>query len=321
MRVLAVLGDYLGALCLQELVDQGDEVVAVVTYPDDPKPGAPLEASARRVAERNHLPLLQPPIGELNSPHFVALARALHPDLIVSMNYPMIFKADLLEIPCLGCVNQHPSRLPAGRGMTPAWWHLLTGGEQSWITLHYLDAGIDTGEIIAQGAVPVIPEDDGYTIDRKVSQMGHRLLAENLPLIRDGRAPRIPQSQIGVTPSYYSWKAYRARIPWRKSAQEIALHVRCLTHPKSEPSWTGCAYTRIAGQKVCVWAAEVAQADGLATRSALPGQVLAVMGQGLLVAAGQGQVILRDVSLEGKPETGLADLVGLLGARLPMVFA
>ena len=116
MRVVAILNGYTGALCLQELVDQGDEVVGVVTSPGDPSPGRPPETSVKLTADRNTLPVYQPPMRDVNKPEFVELLRKLEPDLIVSMHFPVIFKVELLEVPPLGCVNEHPSRLPAGRG-------------------------------------------------------------------------------------------------------------------------------------------------------------------------------------------------------------
>jgi len=320
MRVVAIVNGYTGALCLQELVDQGDEVVGVVTGPGDPSPHRPPEASVKLTADRNLLPVYQTPYERINTPEFVAVLRKLKPDLIVSMHYPVIFKREILEIPPLGCVNEHPSRLPAGRGMTPSFWHMLIGDDRNWITLHYLDPRIDTGDVISQGWVEITPEDTGITTSRKLSREGHRIFREALPLIREGRAPRIPQDQIeGVKPCYYSWKPWYARILWDWPAEKIALHVRTLTHPKDRGSWTGEAYTFLGGHKVRVWQAKVAEGDWT-TQAARPGQLLAVIGQGLLVRAGEGAVILTDADVEGWEERGLDGLFDLVSTGLPTFF-
>jgi methionyl-tRNA formyltransferase len=320
MRVVAILNGYTGALCLQELVDQGDQVVGVVTSPGDPSPGMAPEASVKLTADRNYLPVYQPPMQDVNKPEFIEVLRGLRPDLIVSMHFPVIFGRALLEIPPLGCVNEHPSRLPAGRGMTPSCWHMLIGEDKNWITLHYLDAGIDTGDVISQGWIAITPEDSGATSGRKLSEEGRRIFGEALPLIREGKAPRIPQDQIaGVKSSYYSWKPHYARIGWDRPAEEIALHVRTLTHPKEVPSWTGCAYTHLAGRKISVWRAQVADGGRWAQREADPGEILALNGEGVLVKAGQGAVLLTDVDVEGAAEEGMGGLLGVLAAGLPAV--
>jgi len=319
MRVVAIVNGYTGALCLQELVDQGDEVVGVVTGPGIPSPHTPPEASVKLTADRNLLPVYQPPYQRINTPEFVGLLRKLQPDLIVSMHYPVIFKRVILEISPLGCVNEHPSRVPAGRGMTPSHWHMLIGDTHNWITLHYLDEGIDTGDVIMQGCVEITPEDTGVTTSRKLSREGHRIFREALPLIRAGKAPRTPQNKIeGVEPSYYSWKPWYAQIQWDWPREKIALHVRTLTHPKDRGSWTREAYTFLGGQRVRVWEAEAAD-ECLATEGAQAGQILAVIGQGLLVKAGDGAVILTDADIEGCEEEGLDGLLSILSAGLPAV--
>jgi len=321
MRVVTIMGGYTGVLCLQELVDQGDEVVGVVTYPGDPRPGTPPEASVKLVADRNLLPVYQPPFERINTPEFVALLRSLQPDLIVSMHYPVIFKRLILEIPRLGCVNEHPSRLPAGRGMTPSHWHMLMGDTRNWITLHFMDEGIDTGDVISQGSVEITPEDTGFTTSCKLSEEGQRIFREALPLIREGKAPRISQRKIeGVESSYYSWKPWYAQIHWDSPAKKIALHVRSLTHPKEMRSWTGEAYTFLGGRKVRVWEAKMAQ-ESWPREGASPGQILAVTGQGLLVQAGEGAVALTDADVEGKEGAGLSGLFEFLGTGLPAIFA
>ena len=90
-----------------------------------------------------------PPTDVVKQPtqEFVDLMRQAKPDLLVGMHYPAIFKPVLLEIPPLGCVNIHPSKLPEGRGMTPSFWYLYLGRDTAWTALHYLDDGVDSGDV------------------------------------------------------------------------------------------------------------------------------------------------------------------------------
>lgn len=322
MRVIAIVNGYTGALCLQELVDQGDEVVAVVTSPGDPRPGADPKTSVKLTADRNFLPVYQPPITEVNNPQFVEKLRKLEPDLIVSMHYAQIFKEPLLRLPKLGCVNEHPSRLPAGQGMTPSYWHMIIGDDRNWITLHYLDPGIDTGDIIAQGSVEITPDDTGMTTSRKLSEEGHRIFAENLPLIREGRAPRIPQKEWGrmhgIKRSYVSWKPTHACMDWRKSAKMLALHVRTLTVPRGQSTWVGPAYTFLGGKKVTVYSAQVLEDPRWCPKEATPGEVLGLGGGGLLVMTGEGILQISDADIEGAEGQGLAGFLPYLATTLPI---
>jgi methionyl-tRNA formyltransferase len=320
MRVVTIVNGYTGGLCLQEVVDQGDEVVAVVTSPGDPRPGADPKTSVKLTADRNYLPVYQPPIGDVNSPKFVELLRKLEPDLIVSMHYAVIFREPLLRVPRLGCVNEHPSRLPAGQGMTPSYWHMIIGDERNWIALHYLDPGIDTGDIIAEGSVEITPDDTGATASRKLSEEGHRIFAESLPLIREGRAPRMTQKEYGrlhgIKRSYVSWKPTHAQVNWSKSAQMLALHVRTLTVPRGGSTWVGPAYTYLAGLKVSVRAARALEDNRWRPCEACPGEVLGWSGGGLLVATGEGILQISDADIEGCENQGMQGLLPYLATGL-----
>ena len=321
MRVVTIVNGYTGALCLQELVNQGDEVLAVVTGPGDPRPGADPKTSVKLTADRNYLPVYQPPMGAVNTPEFIAIIRKLAPDLIVSMHYATIFKPELASIPRLGCVNEHPSRLPAGRGMTPSFWHMIRGDERNWITLHFVDPGIDTGDVIAHGSIAILPEDTGRTNSAKLSEEGHRIFAENLPLIREGKAPRVPQNQVpGVESSYVSWKPWHSRIKWERTAAELALRVRTLTMPRGEGGWTQPAYTFLAGQRVNFRAALAEPVAGMDDLPGQPGQIMGVAGRGLVVKTGQGLLTVTDADVEGCACDGLRGVLALLPPGLPVRF-
>lgn len=321
MRVVAIVNGYTGALCLQELVDQGDEVVAVVTSPGAPHPGTDPKTSVKLTADRNYLPVYQPATGQVNDPAFIELIRKLAPDLIVAMHYATIFEPELLRIPRLGCVNEHPSRLPAGRGMTPSFWHMIRGDERNWITLHFLDPGIDTGDVIAQGSIPILPEDTGRTNSAKLSEEGHRIFAENLPLIREGKAPRVPQNEVpGVESSWVSWKPWHSRVKWTRTAADLALRVRTLTMPRGESGWTQPAYTYLAGQRVNFRAAVAEPVLGMDDLPGAPGQIVGVAGQGLVVKTGDGLLTVTDADVQGCECDGLRGILALIPAGLPARF-
>jgi methionyl-tRNA formyltransferase len=302
MRVIAIVNAKTGALCIQEMVNQGDEVVAVITDPSDPYPGQEPGWSVKEVATRNYLPLYQPSPREVNSPGFVAAMKKLQPDFIVAMHFGVIFKQALLSVPRLGSVNIHPTRLPRGQGKTPSCWHMLMGDDKNWITLHWIDPGIDTGDVIAQGWVSITVDETGHDSTNKLLIEGHRIFAENWPLLKAGKAPRIPQDQIeGVEKLYYRWEPGFARIPWSEPAEKVALHIRALCHPKETPTYSGEAFTFLAGHRISVWRARVIDGGRWANWSAEPGEILAITGEGVLVKTGRGVVLLTDVDVEDEP--------------------
>jgi methionyl-tRNA formyltransferase len=318
MRVIAIVNAKTGALCVQEMVDQGDEVVAVVCLPEDPWPGIEPDWSVKEVATRNYLPCYQPPPKEVNKPEFVTQMRKLKADMIVAMHYGVIFKKPLLDCAPKGAVNIHPTRLPRGQGMTPSCWHMFMGDDKNWITLHWIDEGIDTGPIIAQGYIDILPTDTGHDSTNKLLDEGYRIFKEKLPLLREGNAPAIPQDEIeGVEMLYYRWQPENARIPWSKSAEEVELHIRALCHPKEVPTYSSEAYTYIGGKKVKVWAAEVVRDTILTESKRDPGDILSIYGEGILVKCGEGAVILSDIDVEDAEGTGILPLLEMFKCQIP----
>src|SRR5512140_903817 len=186
MRVLTFVNYLTGALVLQDLVDAGEDVV-VAQFPEDPSRPLPgPEYSVREVAYRNFLPVYTVRPDQINTAPFVSVVRELKPDLIVSMHFAKILGRRILTTPPLGAVNMHPSRLPAGRGMTPFVWHMALGEPQVHQALHYLDPGIDTGPVIDVASVDVEPDDTGFTVTRKLCHASAAMLKRWLREIEAG---------------------------------------------------------------------------------------------------------------------------------------
>lgn len=299
MRVITIINGYTGALCLQELIDQGHEVVAVVTAPSFSSADPP-EETVIGVATANLLPLYVPPASVAGEPtqDFVDMVRAAKPDLLVSMHYPAIFKPAVLDIPPLGCVNIHPSKIPEGRGMTPSFWYLYLGRDTAWTALHYLDPGVDSGDVIAFGSTPIEHDDTGATVSRRLSEAAWEIFRDNLPAIMAGNAPRQKQN---LSEGSYLWSGRDWRqINWKRKAKGVRGQIRCFTDT-GQP-----AYTLVGGVKLTINDAEVANDDN----TGQPGELLAITGDGPLVQTGGGQLVLTDFTIERDKAESLLAIAG-----------
>lgn len=283
MRVLLVSSHYLGVLYLEELLKAGDEVVGAVVLPGTGGWYIPPEYDFRDAAFRKYIPVYEPPAKELNSPAFLDIVEKLSPDFIVSGYYPRIFKDRLLSIPKYGCVNTHPTGLPRFRGLSPYMTHVLFGDSRNYITMHWLDPGVDTGDIIAQASVPIEPEDTGFMSGHKNTEAAARMFRETWPLIKAGKSTRTKQDPERASVFNFDWSI--AEINWRKSALGIHNIIRALTKPLNG------AWSTIDGRKLMIYASRVVpkQAE-IKSETAVPGEILAVTGKGLWVQCLDGQL-------------------------------
>lgn len=312
-RVFLITSHYMGVLYIDELLRAGDEIVGVAAWPG--KAGfyegwyVPEEYDVRAKAFKHYLPLYEPDPGQLNSPGFLSVIRKLAPDYIISGYYGKIFKKDLLSIPPKGCINIHPTGLPRFRGLSPYFTHMLFGDERNYITMHWLDAGVDTGDIIAQASVEILPQDSGFTCGHRVTEAGAQMFCENWPLVKQGRAARITQDKSKASNFNFSWDI--AEIDWRQTNVQIWNLVRCLTRP------LGGAWTMTGGYKMHVWQVEVVDpAEELPLEGARPGEVLALTGKGMWVQCGEGQIQILEASLDDQPDKTPFELIAPRGGKM-----
>jgi methionyl-tRNA formyltransferase len=280
----------IGGACLQELLEQGANIVAVVTHRDDPGERIWF-GSVGELAATHGIPVHTPE--DPNAPAFVETVRRLRPDLVYSFYYRRILSPAILVIPSLGAINLHGSLLPKYRGRAPLNWVLVRGETATGVTLHYMDEKPDHGDMITQRPVPIAIEDTALTLSRKLTDAARALLAETHPLIVAGRAPRIPQDHASATP-------FRRRTPddglidWTRSSWEIYNLIRAVTRP-----FPG-AFTFWQGQRIYVWKARRPRGQ---SSQAAPGTILGIgNGETLEVATGNGILEVLRIQCDGGPE-------------------
>jgi methionyl-tRNA formyltransferase len=282
---------------LEALVGAGHDVAAVVTQPD--RPGgrglAPRASSVKTWAAGPGLPILQPE--KARDPEFVAALAALHPDLIVVVAYGQILKPVVLEIPPLGCVNVHGSLLPELRGAAPIQWAILRGYSETGVTTMFMDAGMDTGDVILQAREPIRPEDTAGDLAARLAPLGAGLLVETVRRIAAGDAPRAPQEHERATYAPLLSREDGA-ISWEGDAVSIRNRIHgCNPAP-------GAFALGPDGRVIKLWRAEVDE-----TRRNLPGgsgevapgEILALDDRGVVVTCGRGALRLLEVQPESRP--------------------
>jgi UDP-4-amino-4-deoxy-L-arabinose formyltransferase / UDP-glucuronic acid dehydrogenase (UDP-4-keto-hexauronic acid decarboxylating) len=272
MRTIVLAYHDMGCVGIESLLANGFEIAGVFTHADAENENIWFKSVAELAARRN-LPVFAPT--DINHPLWVQRIRELEPDILFSFYYRKLVSEELLAIPRAGCLNLHGSLLPKYRGCAPANWAILNGETETGVTLHYMTPKPDAGDIVCQSAVPIAPDDDAAQLNRNLASAAEAMLAEYLPLIRTGKAPRIPQDPAAAT--YFGRRRPSdGEIEWGKPAQAIANLVRAVTRP-----YPG-AFTYAGSNQVMVWGAEARKAS----TDKPPGTILSV--DPLEVSCGDG---------------------------------
>jgi methionyl-tRNA formyltransferase len=289
-----------GVACVEELRDQGAEIVMVVTHADDPTETIWFPSVAK-VASAHGIPVCAP--DDPNASVFVDEVRRLRPEVIFSLYYRRLLDKALLDIPPRGAINLHGSLLPKYRGRAPINWALVHGETVTGVTLHYMDEQADHGDIIAQRPVPIAIDDTALTLSRKIAAAARLLLRETYPLIASGGAPRVPQDHAAAT-RFGGRRPADGLIDWRISAWQIYNLVRAVTHP-----FPG-AFTLWGARRVLVWAARPPRGR---PEVGPPGRILGVGDGGSLdVATGHGVLEILRLQVNGRDETDGAEFAAAL---------
>ena len=272
---------------LDALTHTTHKIAGVYTRPDQPAGrGKQLQSSPiKRFAETRGLPIFQPPT--LRKPEFIAPLRELAPDLIVVAAYGLILPPDVLAIPPRGGVNTHASLLPRHRGAAPITAAILAGNAETGVTLMQMDAGLDTGPILAQRAIPIADDDTTGTLTPKLADLAAALLIETLPRLLAGDLAPQPQDESRATVCKIIRKA-EGLIDWTRPADEIARRVRAFN------PWPS-AFTYWNGAPLKILHAQAAPSNARGE----PGRVIEWRDE-IAVTTGDGVLILRQVQLAGK---------------------
>lgn len=231
---------------LDNLYNAGFEICGVVTQPDRPSGrGMKLVASpVKEYALEKGLKLFQPEKIS-NNDEFKNAIKELAPDLVCVVSYGVILPKSFLKIPPLGCINVHPSMLPKYRGPAPIQWAILNGDKETGVSIMYLDAGMDSGDVILQEKVEIGDDETTGELWNRLSGIGARLLTKVVTDISNGIIERTPQPEEFVLAPMLDKEM--SKINWQeKTSSEIKNLVRGLNPIMG-------TYTFLNGKKVKIW--------------------------------------------------------------------
>ena len=273
---------------LKKLMDAGHEIIGVVTQPDKQKGrGKKISYSpVKEVALKHHLAIYQPI--KAREADFIQEMRELAPEVIVVAAFGQILPKELLDIPPYGCINVHGSLLPKYRGAAPIQYSIIDGESETGITIMHMDVGIDTGDMILQKKLPISDHETGGSLHDKLSDLGAELLIEALKEIKEGTAQRISQDNSKATYVKVLDKTM-GNIDFTKPAKKIEQLIRGLN------PWPS-AYTFLNQKTLKIWSASVENASV----SGIPGEIVEVRKDAIVVMTGDGVLVIRELQLEGK---------------------
>ena len=279
-----------------EALSEAHRICAVFTQPDRRSGrGQPLQASpVKNLATLRGFPVHQP--ATFKSQALLETLRGLELDVLVVVAYGLILPPAVLQVPRQGCINIHASLLPRWRGAAPIQRAVLAGDSKTGVTIMRMEAGLDTGPMLAAREIEIGADDNAKTLHDRLARLGAELIVDTLHALGLGRLREVPQPSEGVT---YAEKINKAEavIDWRQDAVQVWRRVRAFN------PWP-IAETRLNGTQLRIWDAQLPESAvtgaGESGAGPSPGTVLAATHDGVDVACGRGVLRILRLQLAGR---------------------
>jgi len=266
--------------------------VAVFAPGGDPEEPGPL----KELADENGIPVHQP--RHMKDAGVYESIASYKPDLGVLAFVSDIMPLAILDCPKLGTIMYHPSLLPKHRGGSALNWPIIQGETKTGLTIIWPDQSIDTGPILLQKEVDILPDDTvGSLFFNKLYPMGVEALVEAIQLVKEGKAPRIPQdnSQASYEPLC---REQHGIIDWTKPAQEVYNLIRGTNpQPGASTTWRG--------QKLKIFDSKLIKSVPVGA----PGEVTSLSEDGFAVACQGGSVMVKRVQPAGSAKLSVAEFI------------
>lgn len=244
MNILFMGGHELGAKTLEHLINNNVNVVGVVVSKNDND----WYRGVDEVADKFNLNLYEEK--NINDQNFFNKIKSLSLDLIVCVNFDQILKKDIINLPTIGCINTHASLLPKYRGRAPLNWAMINGEEYSGVTVHFIDEGIDTGDIILQEKIKI--DEDYYISDllNKVKNIYPKIVLDSIRSLESNNFNLIKPD---LSKGFYVNKRTKddGEIDFSKPSKGIMNFIKALSKP-----YPG-AFLYHSNKKIIIWRANL----------------------------------------------------------------
>jgi len=297
MRIVIVGQGPFGEKVLEALVQKGEEIVGTFSPPD--KRGEGLKA----LAEKSGIPFFCPSL--MKDPQVYDDYAKLKPELAILAFVTDIIPEKLLAVPSLGTICYHPSLLPRHRGASAINWAIIRGDTRTGLTVFWVDKGIDTGPILLQKALEIGPDETtGSLYFNKLFPMGIDAMVEAVELIKEGKAPKIPQDESEAT--YEPPCDDRvASVNFEKPVKAIYNLIRgCDPQPG--------AYTISKREKVRFYDAKLLSSSGEKSK----GEIVSIQKEGLQIAAKGGIIQIGKLRVDKGEKTGPIEFAKLVDVKI-----
>jgi methionyl-tRNA formyltransferase len=304
MRVVFMGTPEFAVFSLRKIMTSSHTVIGVVTQPDRPKGrGRQVAASpVKKEAQKSEIPVYQPE--DLKDTEFLGWLKECRGDCFVVVGF-RILPPEVYEIPPKGTINLHASLLPKYRGAAPIQWALINGEKKTGVSTFFIKRKVDTGDLILQEGVPIEEEDTAGDLHDRLAEVGADLMVRTLDLVEMGQVKRIPQT--GTPTAAPKIRPEHCEIDWTQPADKIVNLIRGLS---PRPG----AFTMWDQKRFKILRAAITEVPS--SQKNHPGRVAETGQEGIVVEAGSGKVLIREVQMEGKRRMTAGEFVR--GSELPV---
>ena len=277
------------------------EVVCIYTQPDRPSGRGRKELSSpvKKVALENNLAVRQP--NSLNNSNEINFLKELAPEILIVVAYGLIIPKAILDIPRYGCINVHTSILPRWRGAAPIQRAIEAGDKKSGISIIQMDAGLDTGPILATSECDIDTNDSAGSLESKMMSLGPTLLLKVLTKIKLNDLAPTSQNKFEVS---YAHKINKneCQINWFDSAMTLERRIRAFNP-------TSVMFSNFKNIRLKVWVAKAIDLTECSSETAKPGEILSANNEGLLVQCNIGKLLITNIQMPGKTKMSFKEIL------------